>query len=452
VKNKQQHMPGIKKLLSPILPLYHWLLPRVGALWYGYPAKKLAVILVTGTKGKSSVVEIIASILKADGKKVCYTNSVHFAICGTTGDDIQKNGLRMSMPGRFFLQKFLARAVRAGCTHAVIETTSEGARYYRHHCLYPNALVVTNIAPEHIESHGSFEKYLDCKLSIVDELAKSSKQNKVLVVNTDDKYSTAFTDRLSRSPLQQNSHIRENYSADTVTQIQTYCRKDMHNLSTTDTGASFVADSTAVESKLPGEFSAYNILASLTVCRALGVAETSIQAGVVNLATIPGRAEYIYADNAEMQKNAAGEPFDVLVDYAHTAESLQALYETFAHKKIIGVFGSMGGGRDTWKRPKMGAVADMFCDTIILTDEDPCDEAPEKIVNEISAGINAHEPVVIMSRRDAIAHGISLARTSTSPTAVLITGKGTDNSIKRAGGTEEPWSDAQVALEELNKN
>jgi UDP-N-acetylmuramoyl-L-alanyl-D-glutamate--2,6-diaminopimelate ligase len=435
-------MSLIKKFLSPILPLYHWLMPRVGAFVYGHPAKKLTVILVTGTKGKSSVVEIIASILKADNEKACYTNSVHFAVCGTAGDDIQKNNLRMSMPGRFFLQKFLASAVRAGCTHAVIETTSEGARYYRHHCLYPNALVVTNIAPEHIESHGSFEKYLDCKLSIVDELAKSPKQNKVLVVNADDSYATAFTDRLGR----------KEGAAEHPTAIHACCRKDMHNLSTTDKGVSFVAGSTAVESKLPGEFSAYNILASLTFARALGVADASIQAGVASLTTIPGRAEYIYADNPSFQVNATGEPFDVLVDYAHTAESLQALYETFAHKKIIGVFGSMGGGRDTWKRPKMGAVADHFCDTIILTDEDPCDEAPEKIVGEISAGINTHEPVIIMSRRAAIAYAIALARESTSPTAILITGKGTDNSIKRAGGTEEVWSDAQVAHEELSKN
>lgn len=435
----------VKKILSPILPLYHWLLPRIGAFIYRYPASKMTVVLVTGTKGKSSVTEIIASILKASEAGVCYTNSVHFAICGVDKDgnkkdNIQKNGLRMSMPGRFFLQSFLARAYKAGCTYAVIETTSEGARYFRHHMLYPDALVVTNIAAEHIESHGSFEKYLDCKLSIVNQLAHSPKSNKVLVVNSDDNYASAFTDRLARS---------EGAKLLTTTE-RAYSRKDMKNLSTTDKGVSFVVSTPtdspssplAIESQLPGEFSAYNILASVTLARHLSIPNAAIQTGVKNLTTIPGRAEYIHA----------GQPFDVVVDYAHTAESLEALYATFAHKKIIGVFGSMGGGRDTWKRPKMGAVADRYCDTIILTDEDPCDEKPEKIVGEISAGINTHTPLVIMDRREAIAHAISLARASTSPTAVLITGKGTDNSIKRANGVEEPWSDAQVAREILNNH
>jgi UDP-N-acetylmuramoyl-L-alanyl-D-glutamate--2,6-diaminopimelate ligase len=331
------------------------------------------------------------------------------------------------MPGRFFLQKFLRTAYVNGCTHAVIEATSEGARYFRHHCLYPNVVVVTNIAPEHIESHGSFENYLDCKLSLVDALASSPKLDKALVVNTDDSYATAFTDRLERCD-----------SGHTVTQLA-YNRDSGINLVYTDHGVSFIAGKTPIESTLPGLFSAYNILAALTAARHLSVTESALVAGIRAVTTIPGRAEFI----------REGQSFDVVVDYAHTAESLEALYTTFAAKRIIGVLGSMGGGRDTWKRKKMGAVADTHCSTIILTDEDPCDEDPEKIVREIGTGITAHTPLIIMNRREAIREAFRLADASTEPTAVLITGKGTDNSIKRAHGTSEPWSDAGVAREEL---
>lgn len=430
-------MHALRSLLHPLLPLYHWLLPRIGACMYRFPAHSLTVTLVTGTKGKSSTVSLLASILRADGKRVAYTNSVFFGI----NDTVVRNTLRMSMPGRFFLQRFLRKAIKAGCTHVIIEATSEGALFFRHHLLSPSILVVTNLAPEHIEAHGSFENYLDCKLSLVDELTASPKLHKALIVNADDAYAEAFIDRKERNESGKSSN---------TTTLISYTRNDMHNLSTTDHGVSFVTEGTAVESKLPGLFSAYNCLAAITAARHLGVSEDACKKGISALTTIPGRAEAIRAQHPQRQTNAIGEPFDVIVDYAHTLESLEALYATYAHKHIIGVLGSMGGGRDTWKRPKLGALAEKYCMTTIITDEDPCDEDPQKIMHEIASGFTHKKPLLIESRRDAMTHAISLARLSSTPTAVLITGKGTDVSIKRANGHEEPWSDADVARDILN--
>ena len=139
-----------------LISTYHYLLAFVGAVVFGFPSRKLNVIAVTGTKGKSSVVELISALLEEAGFKTAHASTIHFKI----GDKVERNMHKMTMPGRFFLQHFLRRAVRAGCTHAVIEMTSEGARQFRHKFISLDALIFTNLAPEHIESHGSYENYV----------------------------------------------------------------------------------------------------------------------------------------------------------------------------------------------------------------------------------------------------------------------------------------------------
>ncbi len=188
--------------------------------------------------------------------------------------------------------------------------------------------------------------------------------------------------------------------------------------------------------QLPGEFSLQNGLAAALVTRTLGVPVPTIAVALGKLSQIAGRAERV----------EEGQDFTVIVDYAHTPDSLEAIYTSYPMRKIC-ILGSTGGGRDTWKRPVMGAMADKHCETVILTNEDPYDEKPEAIVSAIAKGMQ-RKPEVIMDRRKAIARALSLAK---SGDAVLITGKGTDPNIAGPNGTKTPWSDAAVAREEIKK-
>jgi len=155
------------------------------------------------------------------------------------------------------------------------------------------------------------------------------------------------------------------------------------------------------------------------------------------LSRIPGRAERV----------ECGQDFTVIVDYAHTPDSLQAIYDAYPNQRKICVLGNMGGGRDSWKRPEMGRIADSTCDEVFLTDEDSCDEDPLAIVTAMAAGME-RKPEIILDRREAIRAALKVARPGD---AVLITGKGTDPYILGPKGTRTPWSDSRVACEELEQ-
>ncbi len=401
-------------LPAPVLNAYHYALAMLGAVVYRFPSRQMVVIGVTGTKGKSSTVELIAAVLQAGGYKVASASTIRFSIAG----EHERNLFKMTMPGRFFLQSFLRRAADAGCTHAVVEMTSEGVLQYRHKGIDLNALVFTNLAPEHLERHGSFEAYAAAKLSLAQHLEESPKRPRIIVANLDDKFGQQFLDSAVEIKAPFGLKDAEPYTAD-------------------DKGARFVWRGTLFTVTLPGEFNLKNCLAALSLGEALGISTEAMQQALEHTHTIAGRAERI--GNA---------PFDVIVDYAHTPDSLKALYETYRNKRTVCVLGNTGGGRDTWKRSFMGAIADEFCDVAILTNEDPYDEDPQKIIDDVAKGFKKHTPKIVMDRRAAIAKALAAAKPGD---AVLITGKGTDPYIMGARGSKQEWSDATVALEELKK-
>ena len=401
-------------LLRALLASYHLSLAYLGALLYGFPSRKLRIIAVTGTKGKSSTTELLNSIFEESGEKTALLNSIRIKVA----DSSQPNEMRISMPGRFFIQRLLARALREGCTTAILEMTSEGARQYRHRGIELDALVFTNLAPEHIESHGSYEAYADAKFEIGLSLARSVKRPRVVVANADDAQSARYLALPVEASLPFSLSANAPFSAD-------------------ESGGYFTFDGMKIMTRLPGIFSLQNALAAAMLARAFGIATEKIAGGIRKLEQIPGRAERI----------EAGQDFAVVVDYAHTPESLAALYDAYGSKRKICVLGSTGGGRDTWKRPVMGGIADSRCDEVILTNEDPYDEDPRAIAEQLAKGMK-HAPQIIMDRREAIRAAISRAKTDD---AVLITGKGTDPCICVENGKKIPWSDAQVAREELQK-
>jgi UDP-N-acetylmuramoyl-L-alanyl-D-glutamate--2,6-diaminopimelate ligase len=212
--------------------------------------------------------------------------------------------------------------------------------------------------------------------------------------------------------------------------------KDAVSVSLGNGTVSFIHDAVRYTLRLPGSFSVMNALAVIRAAQFLKVPSDKIAAVLQALERIPGRTERI----------EEGQNFTVVVDYAHTPDSLTALYEAYPGRKIC-VLGNTGGGRDTWKRPEMGRIADEACAHVILTDEDPYDEKPEDIVSAMAKGMK-RAPRIIMDRREAIREALILAQEND---AVLITGKGTDPYIMRAKGAKEPWSDASVAREELKK-
>ena len=405
-----------RSVYNALAPMYHRLLAWLGGILYRHPSKKIKIVAVTGTKGKSSVCEFVNTILEHAGYTTALASTIRFKV----GEQSQPNKLKMTMPGRFFLQRFLRKAVDSGCDWVVVEMTSEGAKQYRHVGINMDALIFTNIAPEHIESHGSFENYVRVKLSIGDALAHSTKRPRMIVANADDEYGAEF--------------LKLNVDA-----AIPYGLGSADSYSTSEDGVDVVFNGMRIHSPIPGEFTVYNMLAAATFAQAIGVDTESIRAGLEATHIIPGRVEPI----------EVGQNFDVIVDYAHTLESLQKLYDAFPNKRKICVLGNTGGGRDTWKRPEMAALAEKYCERVVLTDEDPYDEDPEAIVQQMAAGMK-EKPVILMDRRAAIRYALELAKNNKGD-AVLITGKGTDPYIMRAHGTREPWSDAAVAKEELVK-
>jgi len=419
-----------------VFRIYHYLLALTGAILYGFPSKKLVVIGVTGTNGKSTVVHLISEILEKSGQKVASLSSIRFKI----GDKEQLNMLKMTMPGRMKLQKFLRQAVKAGCKYAVIEVTSEGIKQYRHKFIDFDGVVFTNLTKEHIEAHKGFENYKKAKGKLFKALAKSKKKNlprdfaegkifrgKFVVLNADDKHSEHF------SKLAGN--VKKYF----------YSLKDLEKIN--------------LQISLPGEFNKYNALAAYFTGLALEIEKNKILEVLKQAKGIPGRMEIVI--------NAL---FTVMVDYAHTPDALEKVYRAIIsnfkflisnqipnsndqNPKLICVLGSCGGGRDKWKRPIIGKIAAKFCDKIILTNEDPYDENPFSILTDIEKGFSQilnpkSEILKILDRREAINKALSLAKEND---IVIITGKGCEPWMCVAHGKKIAWDDRRIVKEEYNK-
>lgn len=403
------------KLFTFFQPAYHWTLSFLAAVWYRFPSRKIKVIGVTGTKGKSSTTEILNAILEEAGYKTALSNTIRFKV----GDISSENLFKMSMPGRFAVQKLIRKAVNNKCAYMILEMTSQGAMLYRHRFIELDAFVFTNVSPEHIEAHGSYDNYVDSKLSICSNMKRSRKKDQVIITNADDKESYRFSECSADRKMSFGINDAQPYTV----------KKD---------GLEFTYEGKKVTSHLSGLFNLYNILAASATARSQNISTDEIIRAIEKFNGIPGR----------VQKIEAGQDFTVIVDYAHTADSLEKLYQVFQSSKNICVLGGTGGGRDTSKRAVMGKIADTYCDEIILTDEDPYDEDPNKIVADVAKGITTQNPTTIMDRRAAIAEAIKRAKTGD---CVLITGKGTDPFIMGPSGSKTPWSDARIAQEELNK-
>lgn len=409
--------------MTRVKNLYHLFLAWLGSVVYRHPSRELIVIGITGTKGKTTSVELLAAVLQGAGKKVAMLSSVHSMINGV----YRKNTTGNSMPGRFFIQRFLREAVQAGCAYAVLEVTSQGAVQSRHRFIHFDACALTCLHPEHIESHGSFENYREAKVQFFrDAVHESSKQRKHFFINSDSADARFFEEPILHATGQ--GHFGE---------VVFYNRRD------------FVRDVLKGEPErlgawLTSDFNTENAAMVYAITQALAIDSATALRGLQSFKGLPGRMEWFTGST-----KTSGGSFDVVVDYAHTPGSFEAL---FGHLRsvlqergsgaLIAVFGSYGEGRDAWKRPELGRVASRFCDRIFLTNEGPGDENPQSILAQIQKGVDPSRPhQIIEDRREAIKAALASARAGD---IVALVGKGHESYI-RIGKKEIPWNERAVA-------
>lgn len=372
--------------------VYHFLVAIAANLWFGFPARELTVIGVTGTDGKTTTSTLIYEILKKANIKTSMITSVHAVIAGRSYD----TGFHVTTPTSWSVQKYLRKAVSSGDTHVVLEVTSHALSQSRVLGI-PFAIgVMTNVTHEHLDWHGSFEHYLVTKLSLL-------KKSAVVVINRDeaDLFAAAIP------YIRNKRYVTYGIRRDSMVNPKTHSFK----------------------LQLLGEFNRYNALAAIAVSEVLGIRSFIWKRVMRSFKGVVGRMEIV-----------SHKPIRVIVDFAHTPNALLNALKTvrrMSKKRIIHVFGS-AGLRDSSKRPMMGAASSTYADISIITEEDYRTEDVEKIMDEIKAGIPDGKVVYRFPKRiDALRFAL---KTATKGDIVIITGKGHEKSLCR-GTKEYPWSD-----------
>ncbi len=432
----------------------------------GWPAKKLYVIGITGTKGKTTTSHFVTAILEAGGQRVGRTSTVDFRIAGKTyANNTNKTVLPPSQ-----LQPVLKEMVKQRCRYAVIETSSHALEQYRVWGIPFKIAVFTNLTHDHLDYHGSFDNYRQAKMKLFRWPGLEA-----AIVNGEDAAAPHFADETTAPELimytTSRTLAKTKHRAQVVRAL---------NISLNPGGSTFRLEhelgSVQVKLKLPGLFNIQNALAAASVGLALNMKLGTIKEGLESVAQVPGRMERI-----ETKKG-----FSVIIDYAHTPDSLEQILKTLrpiVRGKLISVFGCTGD-RDRTKRPIMGAIAARYADLVYLTDEEPYTEEPQSIIDEIAEGVprgraafvgkkkpptdksKKPEMVVhdihkflkrehqgdgenewwwrILDRREAISTAIDQA---SFDDVIVITGMGAQN-YKIVGHEQVPWNERKI-IEEI---
>ncbi len=415
-----------KKLYKTGQPIYHFLLAIAGMIIYRFPAKKMIVIGVTGTKGKTSTANFLYSALSEINEKVGLISTANIKI----GEKEIINKYHMSMPGRFILQKLLKQMRDFGCKYVVLEITSEGIKQFRHLGLFLNVSVFTNLSEEHLASHGgSFEKYRNTKMKIF----KKSIFNRpsLVIINKDDNNAKYFIEK-----------------AKGIEQ-KLFSLEEVKNIKENNDSVDFNFKNSDFRINILGKFNIYNVIPAIILGEKYGLGFDKIKRGLLKLNLIPGRMENIFE----------GQDFKVIVDYAHEKLSMNSLLNTAKNlkisnsNKIIIVLGGDGGGRDEQRLFDMGKAVGEKADIVIVSNSDPYfdDEMSlaQKIAGEAqkSGKILNKDLFIIIDRSEAIKKAIQLANTGD---IVLLTTRGSLNTMSIKG--KKVASDDRVIAREVLKN
>jgi UDP-N-acetylmuramyl-tripeptide synthetase len=475
-------------LFQSVKNIYHLFQAVAANLFFGFPSRKIKIIGVTGTNGKTTTVWMVDKILQEAGFKTAVSSTINFKI----GEEEWVNKTKFTTRSAWQTQKFIKQAVKAECDYLVMETSSHALDQNRVWGVVYDVAVITNITREHLDYHGDMESYKNAKLRLFTAIGKNSKskilnskqvtnskpqirKNGVVIVNlamdraeeflaveADEKYGY-FTETL-------------NYKSEILNKIQTINNKfetvEARNIKSDINGSAFEVRDMKFEIHLPGQFNVENALAAVCAGLSQGINLTICSKALKKIKKVPGRMDYVENDRG----------LKIIIDYALTPDSMEKLGQLarqIAEKhKIIWVFGACGE-RDRGKRPIMGAVGAKYADIVIITNEDPYGEDEEDIINQVLSGIvdgteledgtnskfqilnsksnsksqkpknnkkfnkeeNGDKVVFkITDRKDAIKKALEMAQEGD---VVLVTGKGAEETMA-IGKKRIPWNDRKV--------
>jgi len=407
---------------------------------HGNPGKKLKVIGVTGTKGKTSVCAMIAAILDAAEIK----NAMETTIMTKIGDNFTPHTTKarwVTTPPAEVVQDFLKKAVSAGCKYAILEVTSQALDQNRVHGVKFDTVVFTNLTHDHLDYHGTKENYLNAKLKLFQNNPAAH-----FVINADDPVWNRFYSLPAGEKML--------YSIKKSIDHGAVARKILPSANKIAFTVAFDGGQEIVNLNIPGIFNVQNALAAFCVGLALEIEPSKIKRGLESIDLISGRMESIRVSRSQ--------DFTVIVDYAHNPDSLKNVYETVktslrnSQGRLVSVLGATGR-RDKTKRPIMGALAGHYADLVIFTNEDPYDEDPNQIIEEVAEGIHRggtkkHQWHLnrnwwkVLDRTQAIHKAIKEAKKND---VVLITGKGAEEVMAVGAHEFVPFSDREVVRAEL---
>lgn len=410
------------RLFRSLEPQYHLLEASFSVARHGYPAKGMHIIGVTGTNGKTTTANMIHRMLVDAG----YKSALMTTVCYGVGNDLVPQQLHMTTASAPELQQRIAAFRRQGAEWLVLETTSHALAQHRVWGVPYEIGVMTNVTHEHLDYHRTFQRYLDAKLSLFRIAAKHGRA--FGVYNADDPSADQWNTSIPRSISYGISHgqLRATHVQLSGSGVKYQARYD-----------DAVYD---ISCAIPGEFNVYNSLATVAVGIELGLTKKQIEQGIAALSGVEGR----------MNRIDEGQPYQVIVDFAHTPDSFERLLSDLRAStsgKLIALFGS-AGRRDEAKRAVQGEIAGKYCDEVILTEEDDRDIDGGLILDQIASGaervgkVRGTDLFLIRDRSEAITYAISRAQTADD--VVVLLGKGHEKVIERADG-EHPWDEVDTA-------
>lgn len=390
-------------------------LSEASAAFFGHPEKKLKIIGVTGTNGKTTTTYLIKQILNMKGER-CDLIGTNEIIIGESRRPSER-----TTPESLDLFEMLGQMADGG-KYVVMEVSSHSLELDRVHGITFESAVLTNITQDHLDFHKTMENYAKAK-------AKLFLNAKNACINEDSDYKDIILDKVTGNLI--------TYSVEAPSDLRA------ENLHMSERGVIFdllhAGKKTEMKLGIPGRFSVYNSLAAIAACKSIGISYEDISKGLVLAKPVKGRIEVVHTNT----------PYTVIIDYAHTPDGLENIISSvrgFAKNRIITVFGC-GGNRDAGKRPKMGAIAEKLSDIAVVTSDNPRREDPELIIKDILAGMTKDNHIVIPDRREAIKKAMEIAEPAD---IVILAGKGHE-SYQEINGVKHDFDERDVVKEILRE-